>query len=106
MNSAQQNRGLHGTGFSRVLKRAARKLVDSLGQERLPKIQRVEATFSLKHQGAPPGKRSPQMGWTQRQARPAEPPTSRSEALASCTSHRGIGSIAASRLTTVGGRRA
>ena len=38
------------------------------------------------------------MGWTQRQARPAEPPTSRSEALASCTSHRGIGSIAASLL--------
>jgi hypothetical protein len=44
------------------------------------------------------------MGWTQRQVRPAEPPTSRSEALASCTSHRGIGSIAASPLTTLGGR--
>jgi hypothetical protein len=42
------------------------------------------------------------MGWTQRQARPAEPPTSRSEALASCTSHRGIGSIAASPLTALG----
>ena len=41
------------------------------------------------------------MGWTQRQARPAEPPTSRSEALASCTSHRGIGSIAASPLTSL-----
>jgi hypothetical protein len=38
------------------------------------------------------------MGWTQRQARPAEPPTSRSEALASCTSRVGIGSIAASLL--------
>jgi hypothetical protein len=37
MKSAQQNRGLHGTGFSRVLKRAARKLVDSLGQEHLLK---------------------------------------------------------------------
>jgi hypothetical protein len=45
------------------------------------------------------------MGWTQRQARPAEPPTSRSEALASCTSHRGIGSIAASPLTALAGRR-
>jgi hypothetical protein len=60
--------------------------------------------------GAPPGRSSPQMGWTQRQARPAEPPTPRSEALASWTSHRGIGSIAASLLpresapTTLGGR--
>ena len=72
----------------------------------LQKSTLLEATFSLTHQGAPPGKRSPQMGWTQRQARPAEPPTSRSEALASCTSHRGIGSIAASPLTTLGGRRA
>ena len=40
------------------------------------------------------------MGWTQRQARPAEPPTSRSEALASCTSHLGIGSVAASLFLT------
>ena len=46
------------------------------------------------------------MGWTQRQARPAEPPTSRSEALASCTSHRGIGSIAAPPPTALGGRQA
>jgi hypothetical protein len=30
MNSAQQNGDLHGTDFSRVLKRAARKLVDYL----------------------------------------------------------------------------
>jgi hypothetical protein len=35
MNSAQLN--LHGTGFSRVLKRAARKLADLLGQEHLLK---------------------------------------------------------------------
>ena len=45
------------------------------------------------------------MGWTQRQARAAEPPTSRSEPLASCTSHRNIGSIAASPLTALGGSR-